>query len=537
MRLARHSSLPPLVFVVWLTSTATAQQRPDGGAPVIDSVIILTESIFAPAEARTNFLFRVANALHVTTRPSVVRHELLFRAGEPYDSAQVAETLRNLRNRGLFRTVRIDTARVGDRVNMLVQTADGWTTELILNGRSTAGTFTWAVGLQERNFLGTGGQVGVVYRNEPDYTALTVAAGMDRVRGTRLGVGGFYRDLSDGRIIGWNVGVPFRAFSDRRAIAFHGRAALDSVLQFRDGVIGQRYLRRLFRQSVEAAIAPRADPRGYFRLGVAAQLKREEFLLDGVPGLGVPDTVTGAFAAFAEFAAARFKVVTYYNGFAREEDLDLSTRLSFAAWLAPRAFGYARTGIGPSVAVQTGVGFGKNFVRLLARANGLFTAAGLDSGQVRVRLTVASQVIPKSATVFHLEAGAQHGVAPGFEFDLGHGRGPRVFEPHAFTGNRTVWGSLEQRAFLIDEVLNLFGIGFAAFVDFGGAWFDDQSPRVGGNVGAGLRIGATRATDQSIGRFDLAYRFGDCPLDLPEFPGQSCAGRRWELSFGRGFAF
>ena len=107
-----------------------------------------------------------------------------------------------------------------------------------------------------------------------------------------------------------------------------------------------------------------------------------------------------------------------------------------------------------------------------------------------------------------------------------HGVGPRSFGPHAFTGDRSVWGTFEHRMFLVDDFLRFIGLGFAAFLDYGGAWFDGDDPRFGGNVGFGLRTGATRASGANIGRIDFAYRFGD-----------GRRGGRWVLSTGRGFAF
>ncbi|NIM51915.1 MAG: hypothetical protein GTN78_05380 [Gemmatimonadales bacterium] len=519
-----------VITLVFLPTTAIRGQEPvRGGPPIIDSIIIVTRDIFDSTEASRNVFFRIANALHVTTRPSVIRHELLFRVGEPYDSAKVAETERNLRGRGLFRDVEIDTVHVGDRVNVQVNTADGWTTELILNARSTGDEVSWAVGAQERNLLGTGARLGLTYRDEPDRTAVTLRGGMDRIRGTRFGVDGRFDYLSDGEVGAWQAGVPFRAFADRWAVELSGAAGRQRILQFRDGDSLETYRRRLLLQSGHLTYALGASPDGYLRLGLLGQLKREEYLLDSVwvgRGASVPDTVTGALGIFADLVDARFKVVKHYNGFDRDEDLDLSTRVTVAAWVAPDVFGYRENGIGPGVFVQLGAALGKNFARLQAAANGLFTSSGLDSGQVRIAFTAASQVIPKSATVLHVQYGARRGTPPGSEFDLGHGLGPRAFGPHAFTGDRSVWGSIEQRAFLIDEVLGILGVGFVAFLDYGGAWFADQPSRLGGDVGVGLRVGATRATGQNIGGLDLAYRFGD-----------GVDGDRWVVSFGRGFAF
>jgi hypothetical protein len=494
--------------------------------PVIRRIVVHTRNVFDSTEAGQNFFFRLANAIHFTTRPSVVRHELLFREGEPYDQAKVDESLRNLRSRGLFRDVAVYTVPAGDSIDVIVETADGWTTQLVMNAWFTAGELSWALGAVENNVFGTGANAGVVYRNLPDRTALQLSAGLQRIRGTRFEVAGAYDNLSDGHVAAWIFGLPFRALGDRAGFLLAGETARQRILEFRDSDSSRTFRRRLLAQRAEVAWAPWAGTGGYLRLGVAGQVKREEFLPWETPEALVPDTVSGAIGLLADFLRPRYQVVTHYNGFAREEDLDLSTRVTVVTWLAPSGFGYAESGVGPALIAQTGIPFGKNFVRLTAQANGLFTSSGLDSGQVNVSLTAASMVIPRNATVFHIQFGARKGTPPGFQYDLGHGIGPRAFGPHAFTGDRTIWGSLEQRVFLIDEFYDLFGVGFAAFVDYGGAWYDDQPRRLGGNVGFGLRLGSTRSTAQNVGRIDLGYRFGE-----------GWEGKRLALSFGRGFAF
>jgi hypothetical protein len=427
---------------------------------------------------------------------------------------------------GIFRRAIIDTVRTDGKLAATVSTADGWTTELRLNMRFTAGTFSWGTGLVERNFLGRAARVGVTYRDEPDRNAITLLAGTDRALGSPVAVGGFYDDLSDGSRGAWGVGIPFRAWADRHSFGLDGFAGLERVLQYRDGEVFETYQRSSFIQIGQVSTALVATSGMYLRVGLAGQYKQEEYVLAADSGGVLPDSVSGAVGAFAELASARFKVVTHYNGFAREHDLDLSSRVSLSTWLAPSSWGYPETGIGLGLSLQTGASLGPNFALLEGRANGLFTSAGLDSGQVWVALTLAARLVPKNATVFHLEAGAQENPPPGLEFDLGHGSGPRLFGPHAFTGTRSAWGSLEHRSFLVDEVLGLLGIGLAGFVDYGGAWYENEPSRLGGNVGLGLRIGATRATGPNVGRIDFGYRFGAGTED-----------KRWAMSFGQGFSF
>jgi hypothetical protein len=498
--------------------------------PVIDTVIVLTRNVFGAEEAQRNVFFRIANGLRFTTRAGIVRRELLFRPGDPYDSALVAESGRNLRALGVFRQVIIDTVRLDGQLAAVVSTADGWSTQLRFGFRSTGGVFTWNAGLIETNFLGTANPVGVNFRSEADRNALTLLGGVNRVFGSQIQTGGFFDDLSDGQRGGWQVGLPFRAFSDRRGFGIIGEAASQRMLQFRVTDVTQvdtvQYHRRAFSNRIFFAAAPVAENDRYVRVGVAALVKREEYRLREDTILAIPDTVSGAVSAFLEYRRANFKVVTHYNGFAHQEDLDLSTRVELAAWVAPTTFGYERGGIGPQVTVATGIGFPNGFLRLSAWGNGLFTSAGLDSGRVNVSFTLGTQLVRRQATFLRVQAGAQEGPAPGAEFDLGHGTGPRSFKPHAFTGTRSVWGTFEHRVYLFDDLFGLLGLGIATFLDYGGAWYPDQSARAGGNVGIGIRTGAARATGVNIGRIDLGYRFGD-----------GWSGNRWVMSFGRGVPF
>lgn len=508
------------------TVPAQAQSSRARAVPTIDSIAFVSRNVFDPDEAAKNIIFRFMNGFHIKTQQYIVRQELLFNRGRPFDSAAVAETERNLRALQLFRDVDIDSVRVGNQLVMRVDAADAWSTTIQSEFKSTGGQTEWGIGLRERNLLGTATLVRVKYRNKVDRTELTTEAQQDRLFGTRVGFWLRYDFLSDGNFGRWTFGRPFRSFSDKLGIEFEGEQAQRRELQFRNGEIFQEMWHREFRQDVKAAFALRSGEDGFLRLGLLGQLKREEFLAIADTGLAIPDTVRGSVGVFLEFASSRFKVTHYYLAFKRDVDVDLSTRFTVGARLAPSAFGYDKTGIGPAVDFQVAAPLGNGFIKLEAHANGLFNSGGLDSGQVNGALTGMIQILPKSATVIRVEAGAQDDVPPSQEIDLGLGIGPRAFKAHAFTGTRSLWGTAEQRFFLVDEFMGLFGLGFAGFLDYGGAWFPDQPVRAGGDVGVGLRMSSTRAGGVTMGRLDLSYRFGDGFED-----------KRWAVSFGRAVAF
>ena len=335
---------------------------------------------------------------------------------------------------------------------------------------------------------------------------------------------------TDGRLGDGRLGGPLRSMEDRGSIVFESEVADQRVLQYRTGtgvpLDTTIFQRGAFLARVTGAHAPRVSSLGYLRIGAKAQLRQERYALQSVVDqMQIPDTVTGAVGAFVELRKARFKTLRRFNGFGRE-DIDLSSTIMVSAWLAPSAFGYDRTGIGPEITLQTAASFPLGFVAGAVNANGLFTANGLDSGQVEVSLTVGLKPARAHATAFHVRGGALKSTQPGREFDLGFDTPPRSWKPHSFVGTRSVWGVLEHRWYVADDLFNLLGVGLAAFVEYGGAWYPGQPKRFGGGVGLGLRLGSAVSALARTRRIDLGYRFGD-----------GVTGNRLVLSLGAGFVF
>src|SRR6185436_13785782 len=149
-------------------------------------------------------------------------------------------------------------------------------------------------------------------------------------------------------------------------------------------------------------------------------------------------------------------------------------------------------GVVPAVVFQAGFGRVDRFVQVFASAIGRFTSAGLDSGSAHLATMAYLQPGPRQLAVFHVAGGMQRHPAPGAEFDLGLGIGPRAFRQHAFTGDRAFFSTAEYRYTLTDNFLDLTAIGLATFVDYGGAWYHGSDRRAGWDFGAGFRFGLTR---------------------------------------------
>ena len=474
----------------------------------VDTIVVENRNIFDRANDGPGFVARLANALHVRTRASVIRRTLLLAPGQPYDSARVAESERALRGLGVFRFVRLDTIRLGGRLALRVVTADGWSSRPQANYSTAGGDQTWEIGFVEENFLGTASQLGVSYGQTPDRRRLDFEYLNPHFLLPRMLLFGRYGDLSDGNRGAWQVGVPFYETAARGAFLTYGESARERVLLFRDGTFAADSQHRILRLGVTGGVALHATTRNYVRLWLGAEWRREDFAQPAT--VPFPRSTFAAGRVALELGHVRYRVLEHFNSYARREDVNVSQALRIGAVM--------ESGVGYEASGQVSTVWRGGYVLLHGEAN------GLDSTRLRGRLTVVSQNLPRQTLILHLEGGRLEGQKPGAEFDPWlDQRGPRLYGAHAFTGTRLSWLAFEDRVLVVDDLWGMVGLGLAPFVDYGGAWYADEPARLGGDAGIALRFGPTRAVRGDAGELAVGYRFG--------------AGTGWAIALRRGFSF
>jgi hypothetical protein len=513
----------------------SAQATPDTAAitaisaPVIDTIVIRRSNVFSDEE-ETNGIFRFMNKIHIVTQPWVIQQDIRLEVGEPYDSMEAAETTRLLLDRQIFRSVSIDTSRFGDQLGLVVETQDAWSLKpkFALSAASD-GTVTYTVGVNDVSLLGTGNQLYGAYQKQVDRQGWNLSADFGRVFGTEIDIVGNYSGMSDGKNGNWSVGSPFRFMVDDRALTYSGSAADQRIFRFGVEEGGQldslTFQNTAFINRLSYGWAVNATSRSYLRFVAIGGVRSQTYVrqLDSIPAVG--DSVFGTVGGLVNFRSGRFHPTSHFNGFG-QESIDLSSEAYVSLALAPEAFGYQRTGVGPGVGGVAARNWESTWVWASLQASGMFDSSGLDSARVIGNIAFGTKMADRLAFGFQVQGGYLDNTAPGTEFDLGFQNVLRSWEPHSFVGQRTVWGTAEQRWYVWDKLFNLIGIGFAGFVDYGGAWYPEQEARFGGNVGVGLRMGGTLSAIARTSRIDLGYRFGD-----------DVTGSRWAVSFGAGFVF
>ena len=503
--------------------------RSDSTKARVAQVELQRSAVFDSTETAT-WYGRLMNRVHVVTRPWVISRELLVQEGEAYDSTRAAETERNLRRLTLFSKVRIDTvtSASAEGPTMRVATQDAWSLKMSAGFSSSGDQFTLKASIKENNLLGLGLGAGVSYEDNPDRWSLTYRLKAPRVIANRVDVAALLSDLSDGKNSQIQIQMPFRAIASRAAFSADGTVFDGQVLRFVGGdPEPSEKLRRLYTLA-RAWYGWRVggSTNSYRRVAVFAQGRREDYT-DIDTGVTPGRTVTAALGSYFEASRVGFQNTRFYRSLGAQEDVDISETVRVGLTIAPQQWGYTSGGVGAYLRANAGIEIPRGFVLLRAEASTLFAGAGLDSGTFSGTATVVLQPVERqSLTVY---AGATRDVEPypGEEADLGLTSGPRAFPIHAFTGDRAFFTSAEYRWTPWANVLQLFGLGFGAFIDYGGAWFGDESPRTGADAGIGLRFASTRTGSQNgATRIDLARRFA----------GDS-GPARWVIAIGTGFLF
>ncbi|MHB1224047.1 MAG: hypothetical protein ACYC2G_08420 [Gemmatimonadaceae bacterium] len=198
----------PFVTVVGLTNGASAQTCDSVSSRTslaalsgrrigaVDVVTADPEPLPGPAA--------VLNGLHVRTRESTIRRELLVAPGDTVDTLRVAESLRRLRQLHFLVDAEVRATGCGSPLDLRFVTRDGWSTKPNVQVSSS----TAAVELRERNLLGTGRQATLSLRSDRGRIGIGATILDPAALGERalIAVGGSrYRDGSE-----WSASIARR---------------------------------------------------------------------------------------------------------------------------------------------------------------------------------------------------------------------------------------------------------------------------------------------------------------------------------------
>ncbi|MCI0329362.1 MAG: BamA/TamA family outer membrane protein [candidate division Zixibacteria bacterium] len=501
-----------------------------GTAPKIRAVVIDRQSVFS-REQEDFWLFRWANRLHMRTKEAVVQRELLLQPEETYDSSLAKETERNLRSLGLFGSVSVTSHYVSDSaVDLLVETTDQWSTEGTFSFGGGGGAYEFSLGLEEKNLLGWGQQLELLYEESDLQVGRRGSLYERRIFSKPVSLWVVGESRSDGEYYSVEAGRPLYSSKDRwganvRLFSFSGPLrffdAGEELFSFRQTTreAGMSLLRswgRSFKTNVNV---------GY----LITQNRFEAKLADVADariryGYILPEERVHAFSTGVTWYANRYWEESHLDNFGIVEDVRRGETFSLEYVLAPKFLGSSLTRQELALSVGTTCKAGRHFLRFSAGNRTTFLPDGWEGtfwqGGVRYYWRWGTH----QTAALRFDLSAINGLSRFGQFLLGGESGLRGYEARSFSGSRMVLGTMEQRIFG-PRFFSLFGLGGALFADLGEAWKtgeDFRSGKLKSNWGIGLRVGLLRSSQFKVLRFDWARPFGRGD---------------WVFSFGTGMSF
>ncbi|MGB5448306.1 MAG: hypothetical protein WBM80_05215, partial [Woeseiaceae bacterium] len=150
-------------LIIIFPTTALPGELPDSDTlerdtAVIGEITLEKLTVFDLSNPdENNWLYRLANRLHIVTQDKVIKKQLLFRSGDEYSTRVIDESARILRqNRFLFDAEIRPRRYENGTVDLTVVTRDVWTLNPDISVTRSGGENRTKVGLEDTNLLGRG---------------------------------------------------------------------------------------------------------------------------------------------------------------------------------------------------------------------------------------------------------------------------------------------------------------------------------------------------------------------------------------------
>jgi outer membrane protein assembly factor BamA len=511
----------------WSDDAAGATQDepiPDGATlermgVVIGEIDIYPESIFDLEDPKEDkALYRLANKLHINTKPDVIRQQLLFKSGDLYSQRLVDESERILRDARYLYDARIRPVALHDgRVDLAVVTRDVWTLNPGISFGRKGGKNTSGIELEELNLLGTGTALSISRKSGIDRDSTLLEYKDRNLFDSWWRVDAQYASNSDGRVRALDVDRPFYALDSRWAA---GMSLLDDAhiepLYDLGHVVDEFQSQRKL-ASVSWGWSLGLKNGWAHRWTVGATYDSQQF--NPVPSADlyslVPEDRKFVYPWIGyELVQDEFGKYTNHDQIGRTEDFFLGTRLSMQLGYASQSFGSDRDAVIFAAKASHGAASVDQDSTLLLTGTLKGRAEG---GALRNTVMNASaryylQQSQRRLFFATIEGAAGRALDLDTQILLGGDNGLRGYPLRYQGGDARALLTLEERYFTDWYPFRLFRVGAAAFVDVGRTWGQGEvnTPSQGWlkDIGFGLRLGSTRSGLGNVIHVDLAF-----PLD------------------------
>jgi outer membrane protein assembly factor BamA len=488
----------------------------EAAGAIVGRIDIEVRNIFDESDAReSNGLYRLANHLHVRTKPSTIRAQLLFASGDRYVGRKLAETERALRLLSFIYDARVVPARYADgRVDIRVVTKDVWTLSPGISFGRTGGTNSFNFNLQEENFLGWGKTVQVSHGSTVDRTSSTVAWTDPNVFGSRWIAALAYVDSNDGSERLLKVARPFYSLDAPWSAKIAALSFDRTVSRYNLGNIVDQFNDNQTKYELSGGLSSGFIDGWTRRFTFGMRYDRNLFLATPVtstPAAQLPPdrTLSYPFVGF-DFLQDQYRKVGDENQIGRTEDLYFGTEVSGEVGWSNTAFGADRNAVILGAKALRGI----NVTELQQLFLISDFSTRIEGGRLRNMIADAGARYywrwrPDWLLYAALGGTVTDSLDPDMQLLLGGDNGLRGYPLRYESGTSRALLTVEQRFYTDWYPFRLARVGGAVFADVGRTWgsgvIGNSDPGLLRDIGFGIRLGNSRSGLGNVLHIDFAF--------------------------------
>jgi outer membrane protein assembly factor BamA len=488
----------------------------EAAGAVIGKVDIDIRNIFDESDAReSNGLFKLANHLHIRTKRSTVKAQLLFASGDKYLARKLAETERVLRLLTYVYDAKVVPVHYADgKVDIKVITKDVWTLSPGISFGRAGGTNSTNFNLQDSNFLGWGKALQVSHGSTVDRTSDTIGWADPNVFGSRWTSQLTYSDSSDGSNRSLQVMHPFYSLDAPWSTKITALKFDRTVSRYNLGNIVDQFNDNESAYELSGGVSSGLIDGWTKRLTFGMRYDNSDFLTTpttSTPAKILPPdrTLSYPFVGF-DILQDKYKKVGDENQIGRTEDLYFGTEITGEVGLSNGVFGADRNAIMLAAKAIHGIE--------LTELQQLFLTGDFSS---RIEDGRARNLISDAAAKYYwrwredwlfyagLSGTVTDSLDPDMQLLLGGDNGLRGYPLRYESGTSRALFTVEQRFYTDWFPFRLVRVGGAIFADVGRTWgsgvIGNSDPGLLRDVGFGLRIGNTRSGLGNVLHVDFAF--------------------------------
>lgn len=502
---------------------------------IIGKIELDVRQIFDERDPRENSgLYHLADQLHVRTRQSAIRAQLLFRPGDRYKGRVLEETERNLRALAyIYNAYVVPVKYVDGKVTIRVITKDVWTLSPGASFSRTGGSNSSGFDLSDSNILGFGKSLTVDHSSNVDRTSNGIVYGDPNLFGSRWTLAAAYVDASDGAQRTFALAQPFYSLDTPWTATVKAIKFDRTVSRYNLGDIVDQFKREESYYELSGGLSSGLIDGWTHR--VYAGMRYDQNIFAQVPGTRTPAsvlppnrTLSYPFVA-GEIVQDDFRKVGDQNQIGRTEDVYFGTRLYAEIGYSAAAFGANHNDF--LVTTNATKGFQLSALTQLFLAGTV--SSRFEGGSIR-NLFVDSTATyywrwqdDKLLFVF-LNGTTTHALDPDSQLLIGGDTGLRGYPLRYESGTSRGLLTVEQRFYTDWYPFRLARFGAAIFGDVGRTWgrgaIGNSDPGTLKDFGFGMRFGNTRSGLGNVLHVDVAFPLsGDRNISKVQFLVQTKA--------------